>query len=634
MNYNQPRRLLFLDTETLPSDQNRGRGAERQKLRLGVLSKWLHKPTEKNPHKGSHSPGKSFLYRRSKTDVFHSTGTFLELLEASTSSRYPTWIFAHKLSFDLQVSGLFNALKSERWSLDSRRSATPDDPDGEYWSETMRSFFVIGDPPTAMALRSPKGHKVYCVDTLNFWPVALSKLGDQVGKPKKTMPRFNDADSVWVDYCRRDVEIIETAVINLITWLDSNKIGRMRFTSSGLAAEAFRVGCPGKKVYAHQEQDTRKLERKGYFGGEVRAFQVGEISGDLYQVDVNSLYPFIMRDNDLPFELMAISGNAKWQKGIPPENPLTLMAEVWIRDYGDSYPKRMNDSTNYCRGSFATILCGAELDAAINRGDVIGFRRWSKYSIGNLFSEFVSKYWQMRVNAKVNGDPITDLFCKSILNSLYGRFGMMSQHLVHRTDFTAPIAFGRWATVSSSTKKIRRFQVMNHKPFEIVGKKEIKKSFPALSAFITAAGREYMRGLRRLVGRRCLVYQGVDSLVINRAGLDKLESADMIDPLTLGKLKIEARANNVNIVGHGNYRFGEKLVTMGRKSSAVAIGANQYRQTMIETAPEIIFSPPGQTVKHSERIIQMPKPTVEGDIQPDGTVWPKRFTEPLPRELY
>jgi len=599
-----------------------------------VLSKWLAEDPKSKRTREDRDNLATLSYKQNRIDTFYSTDDFLALLEKSTSSRYPTWLFAHKASYDAQISGLFDALKRERWRIDTRAGETPDDPEAAYWAETMRCFFVIGDPPTAMALRSPKGHKLYVVDTMNFWRCSLSKLGQNVGVDKLPMPDYAASDSIWETYCRRDVEIIERAIINLVTWLDSNNLGRLRFTASGLAAEAFRVGYPESRVYPHEEVDTRQLERKGYFGGEVRAFRVGNVDGDLYQVDVNSLYPAMMASRKLPFELQAVSGHLDWKKGVPPGDPLETMAEVWVRDFGDSYPVRISGSTNYARGSFATILCGDELAGAIKRGDVLGYRQWARYNVADLFSGFVNKFWSMRVKAKKANDSATDLFCKALLNSLYGRFGMTSQNLIQRTDFFAPVDFGRWSTVSLSTGKIRRFQVINHRPFEILGKKELKSAFPAVAAFITAAGREHMRHLRRLIGRRCLIYQGVDSLVVTKAGMVKLDRAGLIDPLTLGKLKIDGRATNAEIVGLGNYRFGDKLVTMGRKSSAVMIGDGRYQQTSIESAPEIMFKPPSATVKKTRRVFKMPQNTVEGEVKQDGSVWPRRFTSPLPPALY
>jgi hypothetical protein len=634
MNYNQPRRLLFLDCETLPEDRRKSRTIERHRLRLGIMSKWLADDAKRESGSDRHLSSRQLSYRRSRIDSFHSTDSFLELLGKSTSSRYPTWLFAHKASFDCQVAGLFNALKERSWRIDTRASETPDDPEADFWAETMRSFFVVGDPPTAMALRSPKGHKLYVVDTMNYWRCSLSQLGRQVGLDKLPMPDFTDDAKTWETYCIRDVEIIEKAIVNLITWLDENQIGRMRYTASGLAAEAFKVGFPESRVFSHQDVDTRQLEREGYFGGEVRAFRVGKVQGDLYQVDVNSLYPALMFSRHLPYALKRTCRKPTWRKGPPPGDPQTLMAEVWIRDYGDSYPVRIKGSTNYARGSFATILCGDELAGAIKRGDVLGHKRWAEYKLSDLFSGFVHKFWNLRREAKLEGDLPTDLFCKSLLNSLYGRFGMMSQNMVQRTDFVAPIDFGDWATVSTSTGKIRKFKVMDHRPFEILGKKEIRGKFPAVSAFITAAGREYMRGLRRLVGRRCLVYQGVDSLVVTRAGMMKLDRAGLVDPMALGKLKIEGRATDAEIVGFGNYRFGSKLVTVGRKSSAVMLDDRHYTQTAIQSAPELIFAPPGATVSQTTRRLTMPAPTVEGEIRPNGDVWPRRFTSPLPRAFY
>lgn len=630
MKFSQPRRLCFFDCETLPVEKERHPSRARHQLRLGCISKWLLRPAKASGDSKSRIACRDLPYHRSSKRVFHDTGEFLRLLESSTSQRYATWIFAHKASFDCQVSGLFSALKQRRWTLNRKVTETPLDPEADFFAESLKSLFVISDPPTIMDLRSPKGHRVIVVDTLNYWRCSLGELGENVGVQKMPMPAFDAPDSVWTEYCWRDVEIIESAVLQLIAWLERHGFGQLRYTAAGLAAEAYRRAFPESSCYSHGNVETRKLERDGYFGGEVRAFHVGKIRQRVYQYDVNSLYPAMMFRHNLPFALKRVSVSDQWRLGPPPSNPLETMAEVWIRDFGDTYPKRMSEGVSYVRGSFETVLCGAELEGAIRRGDVLGHRRWARYDCKDLFAGFVHKLYLMRVEAKQSGDSLEDTFCKTLLNSLYGRFGMLSTDMIERTDIAAPIDYGTWITVSLTTRKPRRFRVMDSRPFEILDRKEIRGSFPAVSAFITAAGREYMRQLRRVVGRRCLIYQGVDSLIVTDAGKRKLESEGLIDSLALGKLKLQHEADEVDIRGFGDYKIGNKLVTVGRKPDAVDIGNGRYRQTMISQAKEMLFTPPGESVIQQERILTLPRQTAPGNVRDDGSVHPPKLMQQLP----
>ncbi len=77
MNYNQPRRLLFLDCETLPEDKRKSRTVERHKLRLGIMSKWLADDAKRESGSDRHLSGRQLSYRRSRIDSFHSTESFL-----------------------------------------------------------------------------------------------------------------------------------------------------------------------------------------------------------------------------------------------------------------------------------------------------------------------------------------------------------------------------------------------------------------------------------------------------------------------------------------------------------------------------------------------------------------------------
>ncbi|GAI25381.1 unnamed protein product, partial [marine sediment metagenome] len=54
------------------------------------------------------------------------------------------------------------------------------------------------------------------------------------------------------------------------------------------------------------------LERASYKGGRVECFFLGELKNDNYYIlDVNSLYPFVMRNNSYPVKYLQISHNIK-----------------------------------------------------------------------------------------------------------------------------------------------------------------------------------------------------------------------------------------------------------------------------------------------------------------------------------
>ncbi|GAI91252.1 unnamed protein product, partial [marine sediment metagenome] len=52
------------------------------------------------------------------------------------------------------------------------------------------------------------------------------------------------------------------------------------------------------------------MERESYKGGRVECFFLGSLENDsYYMLDVNSLYPFVMRSNPFPVKYIRISHN-------------------------------------------------------------------------------------------------------------------------------------------------------------------------------------------------------------------------------------------------------------------------------------------------------------------------------------
>lgn len=94
-----------------------------------------------------------------------------------------------------------------------------------------------------------------------------------------------------------------------------------------------------------------------------------------------------------------------------------------------------------------------------------------------------------------------------------------------------------------------------HCPLHLVGREapkrdvETQHSFPAISAFITAAAREMMRRIRAIAGLDDSYYTCCDSIHVSDAALARLEAADMIHPHQPGKLKLVKTAKSAIYLG-------------------------------------------------------------------------------------
>ena len=628
-----PRRLLFLDCETLPDTQTETPSPKQHRLRLGVLSKWLWDGLDRRRRRNPSQTIDGSSYHLSSRQTFRNASELYPLLESGTSKRYETWLFAHKASFDCQVSGLFALLKSGDLRFDKRLRQTPEDPDGEFWSEPMSSMCILSDPPTIMALRLRNNARLVIVDTLNYFRVPLSVLGRAVGLPKLQMPPWDAPDAVWERYCVRDVEIIEKAMIDLITWLESENYGSLKFTAAGQSMQAYRTKFCPEDFWVHDNKNVRRLERAVYYGGEISTFRLGEIAGPVYQLDVNSLYPAMMLAHPMPLDWQGWTGPRDWTPGPPPRNPKRLICEVWIKSGHETYPKTVDGLTRQCRGSFPTLLCGEELAGAVQRGHVIGYRMFSQYKLSDHLAAFSEELYLKRLQFKEDGDYVRESFCKMLLTSLHGKFGQKGTDLIQRTDFVSPQPWGTWVSFSRSTGKARIFRCMDSQPFEVVDRKELKGAFPAVSAFITAAGRERMREYRKIAGAAHTFYQSVDSLIVDHRGLTRLQQAGKVSGHALGMLKMEAVAPGCVIRGTGHYEIGEKRVLVGRKEKHIDLGEAGYSQTYFECAKNLLFTQRLTHIIERTKTVQLPEGAIPGNVDRLGFVKPLKLNEELPRSL-
>jgi len=187
-------------------------------------------------------------------------------------------VFAHNWSFDACVLDTFDILLDRGWTL---RQA------------------IIESPPVILAWRRDRA-SIEMLDTLNFWRMGLAKIGESLGIPKLPMPAMSDSAKVWDIYCRRDVEILRQALHQWWGFLLAHDLGGFARTLAGQAIRAYRHRFMESPILIDDDANALKLGRESYHGGRVEAFRLGRVEGPVHSLDVNSMYPFVMRKHTYP----------------------------------------------------------------------------------------------------------------------------------------------------------------------------------------------------------------------------------------------------------------------------------------------------------------------------------------------
>lgn len=557
----------------------------------------------------------------------------VDWVERGTNSYLDTWLVSHRCAFDLHLGGCLDALKSGRWRFDSRIRPTPDDPDSEVFAESSPGLQILSDPPTILSLRVKLIQRLIAIDSRNYWPVPLEELADSLGVKIPREPDRLALDRTWNEYLDARLRPVELGMLRLVDWLDRKGFGRLRFSAAGVAMQAYRTAHIPADIHPTTDEEVRKAERSMAYAGEVRTWRIGRIEEPVHQLDVSSLYPSVMRDARFPVRPTSKLIGGPWRATFPETGLEDAACEVFIRDFSEAWPVKDATGTRFCRGTFITWLAGPELAEAVAKGIVLGWRSVITYQTAKLFESWVDDLWQERLECREGGDKIGEGFAKLCLNSLWGKFGQRGGDLVQRTDFLAGEDWGRWVSLSTATGKRRTFQCMNGVPFEEVPKKELRRSFPAISAWVTALGRRRMRVLRGIAGASHVFYQGVDGLLVSTQGKDRLQESGEVAQQELGKLRHLGEAPHCVIRGWGDYELGSKRVVQGIKPDAVQLSERVFEFHVLNGLRNHLFMPAPRIIAETRRVVTLPEESVIGTKDELGRVWAPVRREPIPEEL-
>jgi hypothetical protein len=159
------------------------------------------------------------------------------------------------------------------------------------------------------------------------------------------------------------------------------------------------------------------------------------------------------------------------------------------------------------------------------------------------FSEYVTKFYNGRKQAKIDNDLALDLLYKFRLNSLYGKFG--SDYRKYENYIVLPKDFE-----SEEWGKIDDFGKDNILLSQPLSDEDMKFFNVATSASITGFVRAYFLAAAVQVGFKNLLYGDTDSLAVLKGHIHKLNIGKQ-----LGAWKNEGEFKRAGIAGKKLYIF-------------------------------------------------------------------------------
>lgn len=583
-----PRHLLFFDTET--KEERIDDGTTKHILKLGYACYYRRE------------------YGRHVEKVvwkdYYTEQAFWDFVFSHCEDRQRLWCIARNVTYD------FTVLKG--W---------------KYLGEAgYKLKFFHNQGTCAIISVTCKRKTLVFLDSMNWFSESLAKTGERIGIPKMEIDFKTCTLSELKEYCKNDVRIEFENFKIFIRFLEHNKIARLCYTKGSTAMSAFLLRHYTTKIYIHNNEQAINLERAAYKGGRVECFYLGDLNNDnYYLLDVNSLYPYVMRNNLYPVKYERILHRCSIDTLKDLDRDKSIVAKVLVETDEPVYAVK-RARTVFPIGRFWVSLCTPELQYARLHGHLKAVDVAVVYEQENIFKSYVDKFYDLRSEFKRVGVQEYEELCKYMLNTLYGKFGQRGEEWVKIGE--CPDEPDR-AEEIYYPKQNRRgmLRYLLGEVFELRGHGESFDSFPAIAAHVTAYGRMYLYELMKQAGYGNYFYCDTDSLMVNEAGICRLNNK--LDKVALGGLKVENTATTVVLRGLKDYTFSDKCVIKGVRKTARMIETGVYEQEKWASFRGILRSGQANTYTVKTVTKHLNREYTKGTLNLDGTLSPFVFADSL-----
>jgi hypothetical protein len=531
--------IVFVDTETQGKHSDHFEG-QIQEFMLGV-AKYVRYDQD-----GSKIGNDDYLY-------FDSLPQFYEWLLDIAYKVKTLRVYAHNMDFDFSVLNVLHYMDEYGFTLDD---------------------FII-DSGNFLFEFVQSGTHVIFTDTAMYFHQSVQALGKYLQFPKLQMPSYYESLDKWYTYCQRDVDVIERMYTNYVQFLVDYDLGTQGYTIASQAFHAFRHRFMRDDIYIHAIDSVISDERAAYHGGRTEPFYLGEVQETpIYDLDVNSLYPYVMQKYAYPTKYLTSYEQPTLHYVKEMLKSYSAVALCELNTENNIYPYQ-SDKLIFPIGNFLTWLNTGEILEAIERGDLVDIRLIHFYQQAHIFDDYIAFFYELKRQATHNKDGVKRFMAKLFQNSLYGKFGQKTYEVIP-IDERAGIDYGIDYVVLGDTGKLEYRYIINGIEYAKGEPREGFDSFVAIASNVTAYARLHLYHLIERAGKENVYYCDTDSVFVNTTGYENLK--DELDDEKLGKLKIEKVFNNLTINGPKDYKGDDlvKLKGVPKKARRLSDGVYQY----------------------------------------------------------
>lgn len=376
-------------------------------------------------------------------------------------------------------------------------------------------------------------------DSFSILPFPLSAYKKTEIDYQKFFPKVREQHKEEIiSYLRDDCVDLHT----LVTAFFAEFGDKLTVGSSGLAQLKLhhKFKC-GNGIY------DKKFRERFYYGGRCQVFRAGVIHQPVTIVDVNSMYPHVMRSY-----LHPVGVANEVDKRITPS---TCFVVADGRNEGAVPVRHPNGSLDFTVPHGRFYMSIHEWEAGLETKMFRPTKVVKTYSWKDRisFADFVEHFYTARNIAKSRGDKIHALFYKFVLNSTYGKFAQNPENFFDYTITEMVSMPEPWepAYVHEGEYIIWRKPLDHHHYYNI-----------ATGASITGAARAMlMRGLHSSVDP---LYCDTDSIICR-------SFPGQISDTELGAWKVEGTGDMAAISGKKIYAVFQNGVCIKKAHKGVSL---------------------------------------------------------------
>lgn len=528
----QPNSWVAFDCEARRARDRRG---ETQTFRLAVAEDW-YRPTNDTPW---------YPPRRAEFTDPAALWAWIGRCRPDVSR---TVVVAHNIAYDLRVTCALEELAGLGW--------TPEPP-------------MISEGRVMFRFRKGR-RRLVCVDSMNWWPWGLARVGEAIGMPKLDLPDDDDSDAGWWARCHRDVDILATAWGRLLDWVQASDLGTWKPTGAGQAMTAFQHRHLTHRVLCHQDQAARAAEREAAWCGRAEAWQHGQLSGGPFtEWDMTTAYCRIMEECEVPTQLVRATASRRlWDRSVAVSGQAGI-ARVLVTTDTPVAPHRAAEGVCWPVGTFETTLWDHELALVETHGG-----RW----------EF-TEGWIYRCEPALRAFA---LWCRSILDAHPGAVDEAVRLAVKHFSRAIVGKFGsrHWEWVDWGPAPDGRLELSHGGDPEVAGSNltlwcggrwlvqgatvDSERSVPQVWSWIQAETRVRLWGLMLAAGLDNVVYVDTDGAIVTPAGHERLVAAE------LPGVRPKSEYQSVEILGTRQLILDQRLKAAGIPKDARPAGGNKW----------------------------------------------------------